>query len=733
MSLKWGIAGSGKISSDFVTASQSLPKEHHEVVAVAARSQSSADSFAKKFNLKKSYEGYAQLAKDEEVEVVYIGVLNPQHYEVAKLMLESGKHVLCEKPFTMNQKQTSALLKLAKEKNLFIMEAIWSRCFPVYKELSRLLEEKTIGDVYSVSVEFGFPLQEVDRLTQKEMGGGSILDLGIYTLQFQQFVYRGLTPNKVVAAGHLNSFGTDQSFNAILTYPEGKTAMVGATAMVEAPNEGIIVGTKGTIRIPGFWCPTTLILNGKEMVFPLPENKGTFNFNNSVGLSYEAEEVRQCIRGKQIESELVPHSETMELSKLMDNIRKQFKSMEFVLVVINLFFILILHVLSLPLTSDDVDIFSDKIVNNVIEDSFNITNSTRLARVLNFFPVPVEEECRANDGRRKGVCMNTYECRIQNGKSYGPCALGFGVCCVFTATCNQEAYNNLTYFVNPDFPDLTHQMTSCSLIVKKIDPEIAQLRLDFIHFNLGQPNRKNGVCEEDIFLMTGGKTKELKLCGLNSGQHAYYDVEDINEPITISMNLSRRAVSRLWEVRITQVPFAERAPAGCLQYHTGLKGVIQTMNFADNGRHLAEQDYNICMRQEEGMCSIAYEPCHEDSFKIDPNRQEVESNLDDALEGSGSDGVPQSRQMDSCGDMISLPCDSDDLIMPMDAGGTLPGFCNLIHCGPSLCPSGQTPCRVESSSTPFTVGVHFGPSAREAPPDDNLGMCLVYDQLPCNV
>ncbi|KAJ8959223.1 hypothetical protein NQ318_022485, partial [Aromia moschata] len=360
---------------------------------------------------------------------------------------------------------------------------------------------------------------------------------------------------------------------------------------------------------------------------------------------------------------------------------------------------------------------------------------------LNFFPVPVEEECNANDGRRKGVCMNTYECRIQGGKSYGFCALGFGVCCVFTATCDQEAFNNITYFVNPDFPDLSSGMSSCSLTVKKIDPEIAQFRLDFIHFNLGQPNRKTGVCEEDIFLMSGGSfNKELTVCGLNSGQHVYFDVENINEPIKISMNLSRKAVTRLWEVRVTQVPFTHRAPAGCLQYHEGATGIIQTMNFADNGRHLADQDYNICMRQEEGMCSIAYEPCHENAFRISPDTDGVDTNGEDGGgeapidpgSGDGPGGVGESRNMEICTDKIVLPCDSEDLILPGEEA-PIPGFCDLVHCGSTLCPSGETPCRIESSVAPFVVGVHFGPGSREESPEDNLGMCLTYEQLPCNV
>lgn len=147
MALKWGIAAAGKISNDFVVALKALPSDSHQAVAVAARSLASAEKFAKTHEIPYAYEGYLQLAQDKTVDIVYVGVLNPQHYEVSKLMLENGKHVLCEKPFTMNEKQTRKLMEIAKARKLFIMEAIWSRCFPVYRELRRVIEAGDIGEV----------------------------------------------------------------------------------------------------------------------------------------------------------------------------------------------------------------------------------------------------------------------------------------------------------------------------------------------------------------------------------------------------------------------------------------------------------------------------------------------------------------------------------------------------------------------------------------------------------
>ncbi|XP_074029708.1 trans-1,2-dihydrobenzene-1,2-diol dehydrogenase [Leptinotarsa decemlineata] len=323
MALRWGIAGAGRISHDFVTATQTYPDSDHKFVAVAARSQSSADKFAKDHGIPRSYEGYEGLALDKDVDIVYVGNLNTQHFETTKLMLDHGKHVLCEKPFTMNEKQTKKLYKISKEKNLFLMEAVWSRCFPAYLEVRRMIDAGEIGDVMFASVNFGHALQHVDRLTSKELGGGAILDLGVYILQFQQFVFRGLKPIKISVNGHLNSCGTDESCGAVITYPGGKMAVVSTSARIALPNEGIIVGTKGTLRLPLFWCPTQLVTPNGVKEFPLPQSPGPFLHRNSAGLCYQAEEARLCIKAGKIESSHITHEESVELARLMDLLRME--------------------------------------------------------------------------------------------------------------------------------------------------------------------------------------------------------------------------------------------------------------------------------------------------------------------------------------------------------------------------------------------------------------------------
>lgn len=164
MALRWGIASAGKICHDFATAVGTLPAADHRIVAVAAREHAKAAAFAELHQIEHAYEGYERLANDTNVEVVYVGMLNPQHYEVVLLMLQHGKHVLCEKPLCMNEKQSTHVIAVAKERKLFLMEAIWSRLFPAYQYVRRQIQSGALGTVREVDVEFGFPIADVARL-----------------------------------------------------------------------------------------------------------------------------------------------------------------------------------------------------------------------------------------------------------------------------------------------------------------------------------------------------------------------------------------------------------------------------------------------------------------------------------------------------------------------------------------------------------------------------------------
>ncbi|XP_043514535.1 uncharacterized protein LOC122531048 isoform X2 [Frieseomelitta varia] len=351
-----------------------------------------------------------------------------------------------------------------------------------------------------------------------------------------------------------------------------------------------------------------------------------------------------------------------------------------------------------------------------------------------------------------------------------------------TTTCEQKVQNNLTYVISPGFPNLIDWPMNCSVVVQKIDRQVSQLRIDFVHFNIGQPNSRTGVCDEDIMEIRNGRSV-FQMCGWNSGQHLYIDMDDDEQSLTLDLRLLGSLQPRMWEMRIVQLGFDQRAPTGCLQYFQGSNGTLKSLNFLSNGRFLANQDYLLCVRQERGMCGISYAPCSPDSFRIGLRRTQLANsttpnansnsnsnsnstvrNTDDAgslngtnveIEGSGSNPMdeggtsmntssPTEQEVvgpsngavygqERCRDRVLIPCDFEEFITP---GNNEAGICNLEHCGSSLCDRNELDeegnCRVETWATPFRVRIAFGPGQDTGTTlEDNIGMCLVYEQLPC--
>ncbi|OAD56716.1 hypothetical protein WN48_02908 [Eufriesea mexicana] len=260
----------------------------------------------------------------------------------------------------------------------------------------------------------------------------------------------------------------------------------------------------------------------------------------------------------------------------------------------------------------------------------------------------------------------------------------------------------------------------------------------------------------------------------------YIDLEEDDQSLTLDFRLPRSLQPRMWEMSIVQLGFEQRAPSGCLQYFQSANGTLKTFNFLSNGRFLADQDYLLCIRQERGMCGISYSPCSPDSFRIGPARMQMTnntslnaSNVDEGLngnstaqnatdagsvngtdvEGSGSSSVedagvsvnsssPMEEEVPSintvygqerCRNRVLIPCDFEEFITP---GNNEAGICNLEHCGNSLCDRNELDeegnCRVETWATPFRIRVAFGPGQDTGTTlEDNIGMCLVYEQLPC--
>lgn len=165
MALRWGIAGAGSVSHDFASVVDTLSSDEHKIVAVGARDLGRATEFAERFNIPTAYGSYLELARDPNIEVIYIGVLNHKHLEVSLLMLEHNKHVLCEKPMCLNEKQVCQLVLFAKQKNLFLLEGIWSRFFPSYKYIREQIESGKLGEIERIEAEYGNKFMgELDRI-----------------------------------------------------------------------------------------------------------------------------------------------------------------------------------------------------------------------------------------------------------------------------------------------------------------------------------------------------------------------------------------------------------------------------------------------------------------------------------------------------------------------------------------------------------------------------------------
>ncbi|KAK9880772.1 hypothetical protein WA026_013093 [Henosepilachna vigintioctopunctata] len=319
--LRWGVLGAGIIAHDYVTAMQIFP-ERHTVVVVGDGNLENAQKFAKDHNIPKAVKGDEAVVTDPDVDIVYIAYINTLHYAATKLALEHGKPVLCEKPFALNEKQTVELIQLAKTKKLFLMEAIWSRCFPIYKKIREIIDSGSIGDVMFLNANMGYSLQTKERIINKNLGGGALMDMGVYGLQFQQFVFRGLRPTKVVVNGTLTKTEVDGTSGVLITYPNGQLACIACSAEAELGNEAIIAGTKGILRIPHFWSPDTLITDEKTYTFELPQSEVPFVYENGSGMSYEADEVKRCLEEGKLECPLITLDETLELVKLRDMMRK---------------------------------------------------------------------------------------------------------------------------------------------------------------------------------------------------------------------------------------------------------------------------------------------------------------------------------------------------------------------------------------------------------------------------
>ena len=315
-SFRWGILGTGGIAQAFARDLAYL--DDHVVAAVGSRSQTSADTFKSEFPSAVAFGSYEELVTSD-VDAIYIASPHPMHEEHAMLALKAGKPVLCEKAFTINVQQAENLITYARENKLALMEAMWTRFLPHIHQIQSIIAAGTLGQIETVIADHGqfIPSERALRLWEPELGGGALLDLGIYPLTLAHLVLGA--PTSITAQATLTDKQVDLQTSMILGYSNGAHALLSCTMAVRSSVTAVIAGDKARIEIDGsFYAPTSfrvITRDGEVTEYPRNYEGG--------GLREEAREFARIVRAGELESPLMTHATTLELMRQMDEIRRQ--------------------------------------------------------------------------------------------------------------------------------------------------------------------------------------------------------------------------------------------------------------------------------------------------------------------------------------------------------------------------------------------------------------------------
>ena len=315
--IRWGILGTGNIAHQFARGLADTPDA--TLVAVGSRSIDTANTFADEFDIERRHPTYEELADDDGVDAVYVSTPHPFHRDNSILLLEHGKAVICEKPFTINAGDAKAVIDVARQRDVFLMEAMWTRYLPAVVRARELIAEGAIGDVRLVQADFGFRagITPEGRLFNLALGGGALLDVGIYVISMASMIL-GPRPSRVASTTQIGETGVDEQSAFLLQYPGGELAVLSCAVRTGTAVEARVFGTEGSILLHGpfFKCGALTVKRGGEeehIDLPLEGN----------GYNYEAAEVGRCLRVGLKESDVMPLDETLVLMELMDSIRAQ--------------------------------------------------------------------------------------------------------------------------------------------------------------------------------------------------------------------------------------------------------------------------------------------------------------------------------------------------------------------------------------------------------------------------
>lgn len=322
--MKWGILATGNITVKFANTINQMNRngEPQELTACASRTLKRAKEFAETYGIPKAYGSYEAMMNDPEVEAVYVATPNNMHFDNCKMCLNAGKHVLCEKPFTVTRAEAEELYALAEEKHLFIMEGFWIRFLPALQKMQELIRNGEIGEVLWARSDYGFVAKGARRVRKfrPELAGGAMLDIGIYNLGFIRMAMEDEQPESFASSFRMSEYGTDDFSTVLLRYPSGKSATITTCIGINMPRQAAIYGSQGAIYLDDFQHADRL------RVCPAEKEAYTLEFPIEMGgFEYEVREAERCIRSGMTTSDILKKEDTLEILELMQQLLEQGK------------------------------------------------------------------------------------------------------------------------------------------------------------------------------------------------------------------------------------------------------------------------------------------------------------------------------------------------------------------------------------------------------------------------
>ena len=319
--VRWGAIGSGWIAHMFANTMRAV--KDSEILGIADSSREMAEKYQKEFSIPRVFASPLELVESPDIDAVYVATPHCFHKQYIELALSHGKHVLCVKPITINAGELEEMIALARSNNLLLMEAMWTRFKPEFLAARRALRDGVIGSVERLEMHCSFqpPYNPESRLFNRALGGGSLLDVGVYVANLAHF-FMGESPTAIKGFSHIGPTGVDHTTSAVLGYSNGAAAFITSSITSDARQDIKIIGTKGVIRINGFWYSDSyeLALYGQEpQVFRFPDSKS----DQVEKHDFMLEAFNACLRAGRTENDIIPIGETLAVSKTMDEILRQ--------------------------------------------------------------------------------------------------------------------------------------------------------------------------------------------------------------------------------------------------------------------------------------------------------------------------------------------------------------------------------------------------------------------------